>query len=315
MEQQGKADGWRLAQHQQQQIDLIHQAAEMQKRQLLGFVDDQARRQEARLRELFAVQAGGVAQQLLEATMDERFRAQVAEFEEHANHLWVYDPEIRAPLDIREQPDVDGPRTGLLMHPGETFGVSEVRVGELGVLFLGLLDGRGWVFDRKPGAGTMCRRTPAPAPGVVAGGRAAGRFNAGANIWIHRPSEAAPLTIRSQPDIGGQRTAEMLMPGDVFEVSREVEGRGPDGTSVIYLKLADGRGWVFDRKPGAGLLCQRHHARGAAAPPPPGVRAGAHTPSPAQAAPQLYSQVAPSAVGAVTTPLHGTRRRRHEAFC
>lgn len=313
MEQQGWADGARLAKHQQQQIDLIHQAAETQKIQLLGFVDDQARRQEARLMELFALQAGGVAQQLFEPTMDERFRAQVAEFEEHARHLWVYDPEIRAPLDIREQPDVDGPRTGLLMHPGETFGVNEVRVGGLGVLFLGLLDGRGWVFDRKPGAGIMCRRTPAPAPPpsfCTAGGRAAGRFNAGANIWIHRPREAAPLTIRSQPDIGGQRTAEMLMPGDVFEVSQEFEGRGPDGTAVIYLKLADGRGWVFDRKPGAGLLCQRH-ARGVATPSPPGARVGVHTPSPAQ----LYSQVVPSAVGAVTTPLHGARRQRRESLC
>lgn len=112
VEQQGRADGARLAQYQQQQIDLIHQAAEMQKRQLLGFVDDQARRQEARLRELFAGQAGGVAHPLFEATMDDRFRAQVAEFEEHVRYLWVYDPELRAPLDIRERPVVDGPRTG-----------------------------------------------------------------------------------------------------------------------------------------------------------------------------------------------------------
>jgi len=53
------------------------------------------------------------------------------------------------------------------------------------------------------------------------------------------------------------KTGNTLSPGDVFEVAEE--RRGPDG--ILYLKLSDGRGWVFERKPGVGVLCERAQAQ------------------------------------------------------
>ena len=49
------------------------------------------------------------------------------------------------------------------------------------------------------------------------------------------------------------RTHERLIAGEVFKVSETFEGS--DGT--LYLKLADGRGWVFESKAGIGTLCVR----------------------------------------------------------
>merc|ERR1719210_1823402 len=72
-------------------------------------------------------------------------------------------------------------------------------------------------------------------------------------VWIHQPDFLAPLAIRTVPDIDGPRTGQMLMPGDVFSVCEERES--PAG--IIYLRLADGRGWAFNRKPGVGNMCKR----------------------------------------------------------
>merc|ERR1719433_2132502 len=83
---------------------------------------------------------------------------------------WLYSPEVSALLDIRSSPDINGPRTHVVMQPGEVFMVSEEREGPEGVLYLKLADGRGWVFDRKPGSGMMCVRHPGlsqPAAGAV----------------------------------------------------------------------------------------------------------------------------------------------------
>merc|ERR1712032_1726358 len=41
--------------------------------------------------------------------------------------------------------------------------------------------------------------------------------------------------------------------GEQFLVSQEV--RGADG--VTFLRLSDGRGWAFDRKPGVGMMCTK----------------------------------------------------------
>jgi len=48
----------------------------------------------------------------------------------------------------------------------------------------------------------------------------------------------------------------MLQPDEVFRVSEERQG----ADDILYLKLEDSRGWVFDKKPGVGTLCVRHQA-------------------------------------------------------
>ncbi|CAE8642109.1 unnamed protein product [Polarella glacialis] len=73
-------------------------------------------------------------------------------------------------------------------------------------------------------------------------------------MWRYDPDDHCHMDIRAVPMINGSRTQHALLAGEVFRVS--TEHRGADGT--LYLKLADGRGWVFDRKPGAGTLCVRY---------------------------------------------------------
>jgi len=70
-------------------------------------------------------------------------------------------------------------------------------------------------------------------------------------MWVYDPVVAYPAHIRVLPQIDGPRTNEVLSPGDIFRVSKGVEGA--DG--ILYLKLADGRGWLFDRMPGVGAMC------------------------------------------------------------
>eukprot|EP00927_Polykrikos_kofoidii_P072912 TRINITY_DN68993_c0_g1_i1.p1 TRINITY_DN68993_c0_g1~~TRINITY_DN68993_c0_g1_i1.p1 ORF type:complete len:244 (-),score=55.51 TRINITY_DN68993_c0_g1_i1:40-714(-) len=54
------------------------------------------------------------------------------------------------------------------------------------------------------------------------------------------PSNCA-IGIRVAPDVAAPKTGRCVTPGEVFSVSEIVEGAG----GQRYLRLADGRGWVF----------------------------------------------------------------------
>lgn len=73
------------------------------------------------------------------------------------------------------------------------------------------------------------------------------------SMWRYVPDDGCHIDIRSIPAIAGGRTNERLVAGEVFRVSETFEGS--DGT--LFLKLADGRGWVFESKAGIGTLCVR----------------------------------------------------------
>lgn len=76
-----------------------------------------------------------------------------------ADNLWIYQPDSGArAIAIRREPFIEGPRTAYTILSGQTFSVSEVREGADGIRYLKLADGRGWVFDKKPGAGQMCSK-------------------------------------------------------------------------------------------------------------------------------------------------------------
>lgn len=72
-------------------------------------------------------------------------------------------------------------------------------------------------------------------------------------LWVFKPPETRPLDIRTEPELKSKRSTETILPGVVFEVSEEKEGA--DG--ITYLKLADGRGWAFDKIPSGLVLCAR----------------------------------------------------------
>lgn len=69
---------------------------------------------------------------------------------------------------------------------------------------------------------------------------------------------AGNLGIRRMPHaFEAQVPGAFLQRGEVFDVAEELQG--VDG--VLFLKLADGRGWVFNSWPGEGDVCMREEQR------------------------------------------------------
>lgn len=77
-----------------------------------------------------------------------------------------------------------------------------------------------------------------------------------AALWHYAPANGAALGVRASPGIDAEMVpGAVVEPGDLLWIAEEVPGA--DG--VLYLRLADGRGWVFDRKPEVGAMCTRIH--------------------------------------------------------
>ena len=81
----------------------------------------------------------------------------------HEIHEWEYWPQNNLGVRARSEPRLDAERIGRVFCPGELFRVNRIERGSDGIVFLGLADERGWLFDRKPGVGAMCRRVAADA--------------------------------------------------------------------------------------------------------------------------------------------------------
>ena len=71
-------------------------------------------------------------------------------------------------------------------------------------------------------------------------------------LKLYNPCNGRRLAIRTEPSVDAAQTLNLLIPGEKFVVS-EVR-RSVDG--ITYLKLADGRGWLFDHIPTTGKMCE-----------------------------------------------------------
>mmetsp|Transcript_26848 Transcript_26848/g.86963 ORF Transcript_26848/g.86963 Transcript_26848/m.86963 type:complete len:338 (-) Transcript_26848:165-1178(-) len=61
-------------------------------------------------------------------------------------------------IAVRAFPDIDGPRLDVSLEPGQEFTVRKEERCSDDVLYLKLLHVDGWVFEYKPGVGTMCKQ-------------------------------------------------------------------------------------------------------------------------------------------------------------
>jgi hypothetical protein len=185
------------------------------------------------------------------------------------DELWMYEPAHRKPIGLRGEPDIRGARTGGVLNPGEKFRVSEIQAGEHGVLFLRLSDGRGWVFDEKFSA-------PIGEPGAPQGYSTLLVPQRGARgqivwtetrdgvlckkvldeTWICEPASRKPVTILKNPDINGEKTSYRMHRQETFKVV-EIEAGEGENAGVLFLRLTDGRGWLFDVHPENGEMCRR----------------------------------------------------------
>jgi len=70
--------------------------------------------------------------------------------EDEEKNLWAYLPQDNRRIGIRKKAAYESDKQGEAINPNERFVVSEEKVGEDGVLYLKLADGRGWLFERVP---------------------------------------------------------------------------------------------------------------------------------------------------------------------
>jgi hypothetical protein len=75
-------------------------------------------------------------------------------------------------------------------------------------------------------------------------------------FWQYRPVNGLTLSIRKEPKAHADKEGK-LQPGESFDVSKEVAVFSPGNLSILFLKLADGRGWVPERSVAAGKMCHR----------------------------------------------------------
>lgn len=80
-----------------------------------------------------------------------------------------------------------------------------------------------------------------------------GQANLKTTTWVYKPVNGKQIEARVSPAIMAEKAGIRLKPGQVFDVSEELR----DEQNVLFLKLADGRGWIFDQKPGVGVMCLR----------------------------------------------------------
>lgn len=74
--------------------------------------------------------------------------------------------------------------------------------------------------------------------------------------WRYTPYAQRSIGIRSEPTTtASKKTGEDVQPGDVILIDEE---RIAD--EATFLRLADGRGWLFDRLP-AGVMCVREASK------------------------------------------------------
>lgn len=72
--------------------------------------------------------------------------------------LWVYAPPEPRPLALRNAPTLSqSAKTKVEFKPGNAFWVSDTVEGENGMTFLKVADSVGWVFDRHPDHGVLCK--------------------------------------------------------------------------------------------------------------------------------------------------------------
>jgi len=77
--------------------------------------------------------------------------------------------------------------------------------------------------------------------------------------WVYKPINGKMIEVRVFPTCSNgrdDRAGHRVIPDEAFDVEEERLAT-QDGERILYLKLADGRGWLFDQKPGIGVMCVR----------------------------------------------------------
>ncbi|CAM9166452.1 unnamed protein product [Ascophyllum nodosum] len=137
------------------------------------------------------------------------------------------------PQWIRTYPEEAAPRTGDGLFPGEVIEVTQVLTNKDRV-YLRIANDRGWTFAKNPSDNT------------VLFDEMKGDVDADTRNYGFPPTAKDPVPILFGPGLESQQTGEALIPGERAEATERFTPS--DGSGVVFIKLADGRGWVPVRK-------------------------------------------------------------------
>jgi len=158
----------------------------------------------------------------------------MTEAHDYSRGLWHYNVVCEEDAETRAAPTFsDTHRTGEFVHSGDCVAVDE-RCRIAGGRFCKLADGRGWVFESKDGLLVLSE--------VKGMRRAARDFERG--LWHYTVICDDDVEVRAAPTYSDEaRTGQFLCPGDVVAIDERCRIGG-----IWFLKLCDGRGWVFESK-------------------------------------------------------------------
>lgn len=158
--------------------------------------------------------------------------------------LWHYSVVCEDDVETRISPTYsDDARTGVLIGSGDCIAVDE-RCNVAGARFLKLSDGRGWVFETKDRLLVMSEVRAKP--------QEARDFERGLKHYSVVCDD--DVEIRAAPTYSDEaRTGLMIHPGDCVAIDERCRI-----ASVWFLRLADGRGWIFETKDSRRVMMQVH---------------------------------------------------------
>lgn len=168
----------------------------------------------------------------------------MTEVQEFERGLWHYSVVCEDDVETRISPTYsDEARTGVILCSGDCVAIDE-RCRVAGARFLKLADGRGWVFETRDRLLVFSEVRSKP--------QEARDFERG--LWHYTVVCDDDVEIRAAPTYSDEaRTGLMLHPGDCVAIDERCRV-----AAVWYLRLADGRGWVFESKDSRRVMMQLH---------------------------------------------------------
>lgn len=166
----------------------------------------------------------------------------LTEVQEFEKGLWHYSVICQEDVETRMSPTYsDDARTGVVLMSGDCIAVDE-RCTVAGARFLKLADGRGWVFETKDRLLVMSE--------VRAKEKEARDFARG--LWHYTVVCDDDVEIRAAPTYSDEaRTGLTVHPGDCVAVDERCRVN-----ATWFLRLSDGRGWLFETKDSRRIMIQ-----------------------------------------------------------
>lgn len=168
----------------------------------------------------------------------------MTEVQEFERGLWHYSVVCEDDVETRISPTYsDEARSGIILCSGDCVAIDE-RCLVAGARFLKLADGRGWVFETRDRLLVFSEVRSKP--------QEARDFERG--LWHYTVVCDDDVEIRAAPTYSDEaRTGLMLHPGDCVAIDERCRV-----AAVWYLRLSDGRGWVFESKDSRRVMMQLH---------------------------------------------------------